>query len=110
ESLSPTDCQSFEGIQQGIVPILIAEKASTTLTMPAGVAYHFPADQMLRLEAHYINATINALQGQGSVVLTPGAAGVAYQVADIMFCGSVQQLSSTGIPPNQTNVTLNPGF
>ncbi|HZS40352.1 MAG TPA: hypothetical protein VFF06_26150 [Polyangia bacterium] len=110
ESLTPTDCQPFEGIQQGIVPILIAEKASTTLTLPSGVAYHFPQDQMVRIEAHYINATMNAIQGQGTLVLTPGATGVSYQQADIMFCGSVRQLSQTGIPPNQTNVTLNPGF
>jgi hypothetical protein len=110
ESLMPTDCQPFSGIQNGTVPILIAEKASTTLTLPTGVAYHLPKDQMVRVEAHYLNASPNAIMGQGNVVLTPGATGTTYQAADIMFCGSAVQLQTQGVPPNTKNFTLNPGF
>ena len=44
----------------------------------------------------------------GTVHLTVGPAGAAYQLADIMFCGSVVELYTKGVPPGMS--TLSPGF
>ncbi len=109
ESPTPTKCDSVSNITSS-VPLIIAQNTDSTLTLPAGVAYHFAAGQMVRLEVHYLNATQNAMTVEGKVTLTPGDAGTTYQQADIMFCGSVSQLSSLGIPPGTSNAPLNPGF
>jgi hypothetical protein len=106
----PTDCTPFSGIQNGEVPIMIAESSLTTLKLPTGVAYHFTAGEMVKLEAHYINATPNMLNGMGQITFYAGASGVSYQPADIMFCGSTLQLIQTGVPPNDSDFQLNPGF
>jgi Copper type II ascorbate-dependent monooxygenase, C-terminal domain len=90
------------------VPLYIAEtKTNNHLPLPTGVAYHLVAGQMVKLEAHYLNASSNAIVGQGDVQLTIGAPAT-YQPADIMFCGSVVQLYTTGVPPGMSS--LNPGF
>jgi hypothetical protein len=110
-SPAPFDCNPFEGIfSSGDVPLFIAEKLETTLTLPSGVAYQFPAGTMVKIEAHYLNATPNALQGMGTVTLTPGTRDRTYLAADIMFCGSVGQLANECVPPNQTDYTLRPGI
>jgi hypothetical protein len=109
ENLTPTPCSSFEGVLNGEAPIFIADSAASTMKLPTGVSYHFPAGQMLRLEAHYINAsTTTDIQGMGTVTFTPGAA-MTYQPADIMMCGSVKSLSCQtggGIAAGQPNVAL----
>jgi hypothetical protein len=109
EARTPTPCQPFEGITTGETPLFIAETQTTTLTLPSGVAYHFAAGQMVKLEAHYINATTGAINGMGTVSLTAGSGG-AYQQAGFMFCGSMRQLDQTGIPPDTQRYTLDPGF
>jgi hypothetical protein len=107
---NPVDCHPFEGILTSQdEPIYIAETLANTLKLPAGVAYHFPAGQMVKIEAHYINATNNALMGRGDVKITPGTAR-SYLAADIMFCGSVGQLAHQCVPPATQRYTLDPGF
>lgn len=110
ESTTPTPCTPFEGVTNGEVPIMIAESLNSTLKLPTNVAYHFAANQMVKIEAHYINASPNMINGAGQVVLTPGASSVTYQPADIMFCGSTVQLETQGVPANNTDYVLNPGF
>jgi hypothetical protein len=109
EASTPVPCQPFEGITAGETPIFIAETETTTLKLPSAAAYHFPAGQMVKLEAHYINLTSNAVNGMGTVKLTSGTSG-SYSKADIMFCGSTAQLSQQGVPANTQRFTLNPGF
>jgi hypothetical protein len=110
ESTTATPCMPFEGIQQGVVPILIAEIHSTDIQLPKDVAYHFPPHQMVRVEAHYINVSPAEIKGHGKVTLTPGEAGKTYQAADLMLMGSLQQLATQGVPPNTQSFTLDPGF
>ncbi|HEX4458756.1 MAG TPA: hypothetical protein VIA18_12355 [Polyangia bacterium] len=107
ENLTPTPCTSFQGVVDGEAPIFIADALSQKMTLPTGVGYHFPAGQMVRIEAHYINATPNAIQGMGTVTFTPGPP-MTYQPADIMMCGSVTSLTCPvgGIPPNTANYSL----
>jgi hypothetical protein len=109
EQTTPQSCTSFDGIMKGEQPLFIAESASSTMQLPSEAAYHLPAGQMVRLEAHYLNTTKSTLMGMGTVVLEPGAPGKSYQPAGLMFCGSVFPLYSPGLPPN-TKTTLPVGF
>jgi hypothetical protein len=120
ESGSPTGCTSFQGVLGGDQPILIAQSPVSVLTLPTGVAWHLPAGQMLLIEEHFLNASPDSIQGMGSVTFVPGAPGVSYQAADLMFLGSVSQLgggggligtcpAGRGLPPGQMT-TLAPDF
>ncbi|HEX3771337.1 MAG TPA: hypothetical protein VHV30_10750 [Polyangiaceae bacterium] len=67
ENLTPTPCTAFQGILQGqAVPLMITEKPSDDLTFPEGVALKIEPQQMIELEAHYINTGVTTLQGTGS--------------------------------------------
>lgn len=107
ESTTPTACNAFEGVLNGEQPIFIADAASQAMQLPDGVAYHFPAGQMIRLEAHYLNASLNAIQGMGTITFTPGPA-MTYQAADIMMCGNVPSLQCPvgGLAPGMASVAL----
>jgi hypothetical protein len=110
ESPALTPCQTFDTVMKGDVPLLIVGTLQNQLTLPGGVAYHVAAGQMVKLEAHYINASTSAISGQGTVVMTPSAVGASTQTADLMLCGSMRQLTQQGIPAHQSSVVLNPGF
>ncbi len=111
EKVPPFDCPPLD-ISKGDVPVFIAEtEANNSMPLPKGAAYHFEAGQMVKLEAHYLNATNQSVDGLGKVNLSVPLQPGTYQLADIMFCGSVLALSSqlgTGVPPGDT--TLPPGF
>lgn len=97
------DCQPLD-ISKGDVPLFIAEtEDNNTLPLPPGVAFHLAADQMVRIEAHYINATPKPITGQGTIDLFVGPPAT-YQPADIMFCGSVAPLYATGVPPGKSTL------
>ncbi|MGH7271322.1 MAG: hypothetical protein ACREJ3_12915, partial [Polyangiaceae bacterium] len=49
------------------VPMLIAQTPHADLTFPSGVALKLAPQQMIMLEAHYINAGAQELQGSGTV-------------------------------------------
>ena len=113
EQLTPMNCQpldiGFGQMNPKNIPVFIAEtQADNNLPLPAGVAYHFDAGQMIKLEAHYLNASAAPITGMGTVTLTAAAAGAKVIPADIMFCGSVLDLYTKGVPPGQS--TLTPGF
>jgi hypothetical protein len=108
ESTTPTPCNAFEGVLNGEAPIFIADAASQSMQLPDGVAYHFPAGQMIRLEAHYINASQTPLQGMGTITFTPGPP-MSYQAADIMMCGNEPSLDCSlggGLAPGMSSVAL----
>jgi hypothetical protein len=110
ESTSLTPCQTFDTVRQGDVPLLLVGTLNNHLTLPSGAAYHIAAGQMVKIEAHYINATMASIEGRGTVAMTPGEPGGSYQRADVMLCGSVRQLTQQGVPAGQASVILDPGF
>jgi hypothetical protein len=64
EQTTPFDCQPFTDLldpSKG-TPLMISQKKDDTLTLPKGVAFNIDANQMVRLEMHYINTTPNPLQ------------------------------------------------
>ncbi|MDB4938513.1 MAG: hypothetical protein JWP87_5485 [Labilithrix sp.] len=59
EKLKPFDCQPFTDTldpNKGS-PLMVTQKHDDLLTLPSGVAYSIDANQMIRLEMHYINAS-----------------------------------------------------
>jgi hypothetical protein len=57
---TPVDCKPFAGTLTATAatsPIMITQRHEEMLTLPDGVAYSFQANQKIRLEMHYLNAT-----------------------------------------------------
>ncbi|HEY2512631.1 MAG TPA: hypothetical protein VGI39_17310 [Polyangiaceae bacterium] len=92
EQLTPTACSPFQGILQGDVPLVIVTREHLEYDLPKGVGVPLAPNQMLKIEAHYINATATAIQGQGTVAIhgqTAAATG-PYQAADVGLWGTTQ--------------------
>ncbi|MEO5725713.1 MAG: hypothetical protein ABI134_19575, partial [Byssovorax sp.] len=63
EQLTPFECKPFADLlkpEKG-VPLMISQKTDDTLALPPGVGFEIEAEQMVRLEMHYINATSSPL-------------------------------------------------
>ena len=105
EQATPFPCQSFRDILNGTVPLFIAQKEHTELDFPRGVAYPFPAGQMVRLELHFLNATSAPESVSATMHLGEAAAGTITDHANLMFWGRVD----IDIPAGQT-ATLGPSF
>jgi hypothetical protein len=59
EQPTPVDCTPFFDLLDPAKgsPLVITQKPDDTLELPRGVAYTLEANQMVRLEMHYVNAT-----------------------------------------------------
>jgi hypothetical protein len=107
ENTTPTDCQPFTGTldpSKG-APIMITQRADEVLTLPQGVAFTMQADQLIRLEMHYINTTDQPVDVKGTSTFVPIADADFQNEADFLFAGSVD----IDIPPNSTQ-TVGPKF
>lgn len=67
EHSNPVDCSPFSHILAGDRPLTIVQKPHDELAFPAGVGLLLDAHQMIKLEAHYINASPQALAGSAKV-------------------------------------------
>jgi hypothetical protein len=105
ESTTPFACQTFRDVLGGTVPLYIAQKPSTELNFPAGVAYTMPASQMLRVELHFVNTTPQPLAVTGTVHLGEAKEGTITEHANLMFYGNV----GIFLPP-QSMATVGPSF
>jgi hypothetical protein len=104
EQDDPVNCTPFAGLAEGTdMPIVFANKLSETFSFPSGVAVAIPANQMIRVEAHYINTTASDLQGQGKVTFhtMPASSAPPFQPAGFDFFGT----ANIKIPPNSTYST-----
>ena len=104
EDLNPTPCSPFQGIAAGsAIPIILVNKEQVDWTFPQGIALLMGAQQMVRIEAHYINVTQNMLQGMGNVDIHGVAktAAPSMKKADSLFWGTM----NINIPPNATAST-----
>ena len=101
ENLTPTDCQPFAGIAIGqATPLIVVTESHVVWNFPSGVGLRMQPNQMLRIEAHYLNATTADLQGQGTVTFQgkPLSAAPPFQEAEVLVWGT-QKIS---IPPQST--------
>src|SRR5207237_10124203 len=98
------------GSTKAVPPYVAETQNDNGLPLPSGTAFHLPAGQMVKLEAHYLNASPNPIMGMGTVTLTTAPPGdsTRYIPADIMFCGSVLELYTKGVPKGDS--MLSPGF
>jgi hypothetical protein len=70
QQLTPTPCPPFADVTNGVTPVIIAESSDAEVTYPDHVALPLAANQMIKLEEHFLNASDDALQSGGTVELT----------------------------------------
>jgi hypothetical protein len=90
ERPEPYDCESLQNLIDPAngLPLMITQKYEETLTLPAGVAFEFEADQMLRLELHYLNASDQPLEVKVTSTFTPMPSAEMEYAADFLFVGN----------------------
>lgn len=105
EQPTPFDCEPFvETLDPSKgAPLMITQKKDELLDLPSGVAYTLNANQMVRLEMHYINATSQPLQLSGSSTMI--TSHTYHDEANFLFIGD----PDIKIQPNST-FTLGPIF
>ena len=107
EQPTPFDCKPFVGTLNPAngSPLMITQKKDELLTLPDGVAYTLQANQMIRLEMHYINPSANPIMVEGTSTFIPIADAAFKYEADFLFIGD----PDINIPPNSSK-TLGPIF
>ena len=107
ERTEPFSCQPFADTlnpDQG-GPLMITQKIEETLTLPDGVAFSLEANQMVRLELHYINATAQEQEVEVTSTFVPMPDEEFQHAADFIFMGDV----NIDIPPGSA-ATLGPTY
>lgn len=91
EQTTPFDCSPFTGAlnPSGMVaPIMITQRPDDPLYLPPGVAYTMAANQMMRVEMHFINATDAPMEVSATVELYAAPEETVQHEANILFIGS----------------------
>ena len=86
-------------------PLIITQRSDDRLTLPEGVAYTIEANQMVRLELHYINPAVAPQIAEATSTFVPMPSEDVENEADIMFLGD----TNISIPP-MDEATLGPTF
>jgi hypothetical protein len=86
-------------------PLAITQKAEETISLPPGVAYSLAADQMVRIEMHYINTGDEPMEVRATTTLVEIPDADFQHEADFLFVGNVD----VEVPPRRP-VTLGPRF
>ncbi|MEJ7603718.1 MAG: hypothetical protein WKG01_37870, partial [Kofleriaceae bacterium] len=91
ERTTPYHCEPFRGalnLSGMVAPVMITQKPDDELTLPDGVAYTFAANQMIRLEKHFINTTDDPIQAMATSEFYAVAPSEIRDEANILFIGS----------------------
>ncbi|HEY4239378.1 MAG TPA: hypothetical protein VGM88_06155 [Kofleriaceae bacterium] len=108
EQMTPYDCQPFTGALNtsgNVFPMVITQKHDDLLTLPTGVAYTLPANQMIKIEMHYINTTDDASTATATVNVIAAEPSTITDEANILFIGT----PDVNLPPN-ANTTVHEFF
>lgn len=90
EQTTPFPCSPFSETLGGqTVPLMISQIREETLTLPEGVAFELEPNQMIRLEAHYLNYFPDPIE-TGAEVTFEVAPNSATTLANFMFYGTTQ--------------------
>ena len=84
---TPTPCQPFADITNGVSPVIIAESSDAEVAYPDGVGLPIEAHQLIKLEEHFINTTDAAIQSTGTVEFTLADPDPNLIAANLMFWG-----------------------
>ena len=103
EVLEPMPCMGFSGLFMGDVPLFIVQQRQTELTLPVDdgrqVAFMLNAEQMVRIEMHFINTTSETIDIDGAVEFIPTEEPDPIR-ADFAFWGTTQlHQGDSFIPP-----------
>lgn len=90
EQTTPFDCKPFTDTLDPTKgsTLMITQKKDETLTLPKGVAYTLDANQMIRLEMHYINASSKEKTLTSTSTMIPIADAEFKDEADFLFIGN----------------------
>ena len=107
EQPTPFDCKPFTDTLDPTKgsPLMVTQKKDDLLTLPPGVAYTLDAQQMVRIEMHYINASPQDVTLTSSTEMQQTADADFQNEADFLFIGS----PDISLPPHQST-TLGPAF
>jgi hypothetical protein len=107
EQTTPFDCVPFTDTLDPAKgsTLVVTQKKDDTLNLPQGVAFALDANQMVRIELHYINATPAPLQITASSTFVTMDEAQFKNEADFLFIGS----PDIHLPPN-ASTTLGPVF
>jgi hypothetical protein len=105
EQTTPVDCVPFTDTLDPTKgsTLMVTQKHDDTLTLPSGVAFTLDANQMIRIELHYINTGSTTLQVQGTSTFVTMADSDYKQEAGFLFIGD----PDISIPAH-TSTTLGP--
>jgi hypothetical protein len=91
ERTTPFECAPFTGALNTtgrIAPIMITQKADDLLTLPERVAYTLDANQMIKIEMHFLNTTDAPQEARASVDFYAADPSKIDHEANILFIGS----------------------
>jgi hypothetical protein len=97
EQTQPFHCTPFTETLKGTsFPLMISQVPEETLQFPPGVAFRFEPNQMVRLEAHYLNYYPEPIIANADVTFRGIAADQVVAEGNLLFYGS----PDFQIPPN----------
>jgi hypothetical protein len=102
EQMTPVDCQPFTGALNStgmVAPMMITQKVDDALTLPDGVAYTLAANQMIKIEMHYINSGDDPADATAKVELYAADPMTITDEANILFVGSPDIGTCTNCTP-----------
>ncbi len=91
EQPTPYDCQPFAGalnLTGMVAPMMITQKQVDQLTLPDGVAYTLAANQMVRIEMHFINSTEAPIAATATSEFYAAESASIRDEANILFIGT----------------------
>jgi hypothetical protein len=105
EQPDPAPCDSIENLisEENGQPLMITQRTLEDLQLPEGIAFEMAADQMIRLELHYVNTEDTPVDVTVTSTFYPIADADYVADADLLFVGSPDM----EIPPMST-YTLGP--
>jgi hypothetical protein len=100
EQTTPFACSPFQGLLTGDVPLVIVTRSHLDYALPPGVGVQLAKGQMLKIEAHYINATSAPIVGSATVSVNGSSVAEAgsFQAADVGLWGT----TNINVPPRGT--------
>ncbi len=98
EQLQPEPCTPFLDVLGGGVPLMISEIANEVLELPPRVVYQLEPNQLIRVEAHYLNYFPEPIEARGTVSFNTVGADDFDAVAGLLFYGT----SDFDVTPGQS--------
>ncbi len=105
---TPTPCFPFVDTLDPTAgaPLMITQRPDEVLQLPDGVGFSLPADQLIRLEMHFINAGTEPVMAEATTELHAMADADFEQEADFLFIGN----PDIQLPSSPSVQTLGPTY